>query len=105
MTEKRNQSLDILENLRAVERPLYLARDLIEYFSAEFCAEESYDDSRRTRRKLQTARTTLIKDLNKLRGVLSDIDFELVCEWEWESGNLAFDDCEDDDVSDPVESQ
>jgi hypothetical protein len=95
MTEKNNQSLDILENLRAVERPLYLARELVEYFSAEFCEEEIYD-SEETRRELRTIRKSLIKDLNKLRGILGDIDPELVCFWEWDSDSLVFDGLEDD---------
>jgi len=93
MTDQRNESLDIYENLRETERALHLARDLVEFFSEEFSEEMTHDDSEQTRKRLRTIRKALIKDMDKLGSVLCAIDPDLVLKWQ-----LGYCDFENDDV-------
>jgi hypothetical protein len=93
MRKKTTETLDIHENLEHLKEPLYLASDLVEFFSEAFREEMSHDDSEPTRRKLREIRRAVIEDLNKLSNVLTKIDPDLVLEWKFRHVS-----CEDSDV-------
>jgi len=82
MKNRKGATLDIYDNLAELEEPLFLAGELLDFFSGRFREEMSHDDSEKTRKKLLTTRTALVENLNELYRVLKTIDPDLVLEWQ-----------------------
>jgi hypothetical protein len=82
MKNRKGATLDIYDNLAELEEPLFLAGDLLDFFSGRFREEMSHDDSEETRERLLKARIELVNNLDELFRVLSAIDPDLVLEWQ-----------------------
>ncbi len=81
MKDRRDVTLDIHENVQSLTEPLCAVADLVEFFSDGFNEDMTHDDSLRTRKRLRTINTALLKDLDNLFGVLASIDPDLVLDW------------------------
>jgi hypothetical protein len=91
MKNRENGTLDIRQNVEKLKKPLYIASDLIEFFSEEFLEFMTHDDSLETRRRLRTLRTAVLDDLQELLNVLNVIDPDLVLKWHldyWDSKEI-----------------
>jgi hypothetical protein len=93
MKDRRDETLDIQRNVRHLTGPLSAVANLVEFFSDGFNEVMAHDDSLRTRKRLRTTTTALLKNLDNLFGVPTAIDPDLVLEWK-----LVYFDFEDSDA-------